>query len=250
MMFSWASELLRGTWWRRIPYDPLVHAAVQKFVRDWRLTHTRAVAKDVAAFLRESNHIEYDADNPKAVESAVRWISNDLDFNEGRKRVWSRLPWPPKTDYNGISTLFSCAAKFDMLAKWTVVYLDESYIHKNYSQLNDSLFDPNKSLHMQVKAQHKGQWYCFIMAIADGGERGSFLCAKGIFVGGKQKDYHAMFDHAYFVNWFGKLLDEWHAWGVHNAIIAVDNAKYHEVLLDGTPRKGKKKANLQAACVK
>ena len=37
------------------------------------------------------------------------------------------------------------------------VYVDESYIHKNYHRHDDSLFDPNDEQDMETKAQHKGK---------------------------------------------------------------------------------------------
>ena len=46
-----------------------------------------------------------------------------------------------------------------------VVYIDKSYIHKNYQCNNDSLFDPNNEQDLEVKAMHKGRRYCFIAAI-------------------------------------------------------------------------------------
>ena len=48
-----------------------------------------------------------------------------------------------------------------------VIYMDESYIHKNYQQYNDSLFDPNDEQDLEMKANQKGRRYCFIAAIVD-----------------------------------------------------------------------------------
>ena len=47
------------------------------------------------------------------------------------------------------------------------VYMDESYIHKNYHKYDDSLFDPNDEQDLERIAQHKGKHYCFIAAIID-----------------------------------------------------------------------------------
>ena len=46
-------------------------------------------------------------------------------------------------------------------------YMDESYIHKNYCQHEDSLYDPNDEQDLTTVAVHKGQQYCFIAAIVD-----------------------------------------------------------------------------------
>ena len=52
-----------------------------------------------------------------------------------------------------------------------IVYIDESYIHKNYHRHDDSIFDPNDEQDLETKAQHKGKRYCFIAAIIDDDRR-------------------------------------------------------------------------------
>ncbi|RHY75176.1 hypothetical protein DYB30_013145, partial [Aphanomyces astaci] len=42
------------------------------------------------------------------------------------------------------------------------------------------------------------------------------------------KDYHAVFNHEYFVDWFGKLIDEGEELGWASAVFVMDNAKYHK----------------------
>ncbi|RHZ30603.1 hypothetical protein DYB37_011910 [Aphanomyces astaci] len=59
------------------------------------------------------------------------------------------------------------------------------------------------------------------------------VVALDIFPGGKStakqpKDYHAMFNHDYFVKWFANLLAELGDMGVGNAYIVMDNAKYQK----------------------
>jgi hypothetical protein len=46
------------------------------------------------------------------------------------------------------------------------VYIDESYIHHNYSRHQDSLYDPTDP--NSTVERHKGRRYCFIAAIIDG----------------------------------------------------------------------------------
>ena len=48
-----------------------------------------------------------------------------------------------------------------------IVYMDESYVHKNYCRHDDSLYDPNDEQDLQTVAIHKGRRYCFIAAIID-----------------------------------------------------------------------------------
>ncbi|RHY74210.1 hypothetical protein DYB38_011127 [Aphanomyces astaci] len=57
-----------------------------------------------------------------------------------------------------------------------------------------------------------------------------------------------MFDHAYFVGWFGRLLVALNEHGVGNAIIVMDNAKYHKCIPATTPRLSWKKADLIDVC--
>jgi hypothetical protein len=90
-----------------------------------------------------------------------------------------------------------------------------------------------------AKENHKGRRYCFIAGILDGGEKGK---AKK-----ETKDYHAMFDNAFFVAWMIRLLNVLDALGIRNSIITMDNAAYHKCLPDDTPRQGWKKARLQEA---
>ena len=70
-----------------------------------------------------------------------------------------------------------------------------------------------------------------------------------IFRGGKQKkDYHAMFNGAYYVEWMKKLLAALKARNITNAVIVMDNAKYHKTLPPGMPKKSWKKQPLIDAC--
>ncbi|KAG9414469.1 hypothetical protein AC1031_013831 [Aphanomyces cochlioides] len=57
-----------------------------------------------------------------------------------------------------------------------------------------------------------------------------------------------MFDSGYFESWFRKLLDELRVLDVVNAIIVLDNAKYHKSKPPDTPAYKDKKKVLQEAC--
>ena len=54
-----------------------------------------------------------------------------------------------------------------------------------------------------------------------------------------------MFDHEYFVGWMKKSLLWLKERNILNAIIVMDNAKYHKKLPSDAPRKKQKKAVLQ-----
>ena len=148
-----------------------------------------------------------------------------------------------------------------------IVYMDESYIHKNYHRHDDSLFDPNDEQDLETKAQHKGQRYCFIAAIIDDDrspenlaipedvrpnvdKAGLMYETLDIFVGGKKQtaDYHGMFNTDYFVSWMGKLLNASSSRRVKNALIVMDNAKYHKTLPVETPRGSWKKQRMLDYC--
>jgi len=66
-----------------------------------------------------------------------------------------------------------------------------------------------------------------------------------IFEGCKKqtKDYHGIFNTNYFVKWMQLLLDGLKARNITNAIIAMDNAKYHKTLPDETPKGNWKKSD-------
>lgn len=148
--------------------------------------------------------------------------------------------------------------------KRRIVYMDESYIHKNYCHHEDSLFDPNDEQDLNVAVQHKGQRYCFIAEIIgaeesvdpmeriEEEEAGLLHETLHIFQGGKRqtKDYHGMFDFGYFIDWMKNLIVALKHRGSKNCIIIMDNAVYHKKLPPDTPRSGSKKKDLKEACVR
>ena len=46
-----------------------------------------------------------------------------------------------------------------------MVYMDESYIHKNYHRHDDSLFDPNDEQDLERIAQHKRKHYFLLQPL-------------------------------------------------------------------------------------
>ena len=59
-----------------------------------------------------------------------------------------------------------------------------------------------------------------------------------------------MFNHDYFVRWLEKLLEALDARGVKNAVIVMDNARYHKKQPADTPNASSKKAVLREACTR
>ncbi|RQM30486.1 hypothetical protein B5M09_012889, partial [Aphanomyces astaci] len=92
------------------------------------------------------------------------------------------------------------------------------------------LYYPDDKLSQARKPKHKGKRLCFIAGILDDGPDGSKLLATRVFRGGSRqtKDYHGMFNHAYFVNWMKELMDELDVLGKSGAVIVMDNASYHK----------------------
>ncbi|ETV70231.1 hypothetical protein H257_14259 [Aphanomyces astaci] len=132
-----------------------------------------------------------------------------------------------------------------------LVYHDESVIHHHYCRHRGSLYDPTDDV---TKPKHKGRQYCFIAGILDDGSDVSHLLGPDIFVGGKNngkvvKYYHCMHNHVYFVDWFGKLLDEVEELRWSSAVFVMDNAKYHKGKPQSTPKGTRKKSDLYQACV-
>jgi hypothetical protein len=84
---------------------------------------------------------------------------------------------------------------------------------------------------------------------SDNQKAGLIVESLDIFEGGKQtKDFHGMFNHEYFVKWMATLLATLKERKIENAIIVMDNAKYHKKLPNNIPRKNSRKAVLHAAC--
>ncbi|RLO10149.1 hypothetical protein DYB28_000676 [Aphanomyces astaci] len=187
------------------PRTKLVTQMVQQFVRDRRATRTRTTAVEVMMYLKEICVLDIDVDDKKQFAASYRAVQRFLKA-QGYKRGHRK----------GSSTYH--LSKANALARDT-------------------------------KEKHKGRRYCFVAGILDSPTMASKVMALDIFTGGKSrgkepKDYHGMFDHAYYVKWFGRLLDEMHASGVTKALIVLDNAKYHKGLRESTPTSGRRKSIL------
>ncbi|OQR85420.1 hypothetical protein ACHHYP_20577 [Achlya hypogyna] len=100
------------------------------------------------------------------------------------------------------------------------------------------------------KPKHKGQRLCFIAGILSDSPSESHVLGLHVFTGGKKqvKDYHGMFHHRYYVDWFSGLLDQLDAIGKTGVVIVLDNASYHKGLPDNTPKGSWAKDRLLQAC--
>ncbi|RHY24712.1 hypothetical protein DYB32_008725 [Aphanomyces invadans] len=239
-----------------IPRDDTVVSSVQGFVRNKRMLRERCVAKDVMAFLREKSLVSY-ADDLKSNATALRAMQRFLKhcgYKRGHKKGIKSLALTQRNRLardNYVVKMCEATQHVNLSLRRTVVYLDESFIHHHYKAKNDSLYDPNDVTDMQPKPKHKGRRICFIGAIVDGGPHNSAFINYDSFEGGSKqtKDDHGMFDGEYFVAWFERLVSILDKMGIENALIVMDNAKYHKCLPPDTPKFSMKKLRLQEACV-
>lgn len=241
----------------KIPYDSIYD--IRYFLRNRRLTQTRTVAKDVMFFLLEKGYLNFDTDNEALFKANLRNTQRFLK-KYGYKRGHRKEKMSLKLSEN----LRVKRDEYVLKIKETScrrVYLDESYIHHNYSRHRDSLYDPSDENYVEPIKKHKGRRYCFIAAIIDGDPNLENELWSGydephlieetlhIFEGGRTKDYHGMFNTTYFINWMEKLLTALEIRDIHNAQIIMDNARYHKSLPAHIPKKGNKKIDLIKYCV-
>ncbi|RHY24281.1 hypothetical protein DYB32_008903, partial [Aphanomyces invadans] len=59
-----------------------------------------------------------------------------------------------------------------------------------------------------------------------------------------------MFNHKYFTAWFTRLMDDVEDLGWRSAVFVMDNAKYHKVKPESTPKGNWKKEDMYQACLK
>ncbi|RHY50549.1 hypothetical protein DYB30_010735 [Aphanomyces astaci] len=196
----------------RVPYTRAVRTLVRTFIRDRGVTRTRTVAKDVLSLLLDNNIVAVASGSPKDYASCLRSVQAFL-----AKEVYARGKRSVPTEYRMSKAqdardayVVMMVPTVTMMPRRPVVYLGENFIHHRYTRHDDSLYHPDDPA---TKPKHKGQRYCFVAGILDDGSDVAHLLGLDIFVGGKKngkevKDYHSMFNHDYFVDCFGKLLDE------------------------------------------
>ncbi|KAF0717122.1 hypothetical protein AaE_010926 [Aphanomyces astaci] len=173
----------------RIPDTKQILSIIQSFVRERRSTRTRVVAKDVMSLLYEHSIVNYDPQNKKAVNACLRLVQKFLV----KKGLTDAVASARDKYVQYMSTAIESPQPRP------VIYMDESYIHHHYARHNDSLYHPDDAT--DAKPKHKGRRLCFIAAIMADGRDDSKVLTYDVFEGGRKqpKDYHAMFNHAYFV---------------------------------------------------
>ncbi|ETV69555.1 hypothetical protein H257_14791 [Aphanomyces astaci] len=239
----------------RVPNTHAVRATVRSFIRDRSVTRTRTVGKDVLAHLLENGVVVVDPCCPKDYAACLRAVQVFLSqqgYERGKRKGTISYRMTKSHEETRDAYVALMVPTVTHAPRRPVVYLDESFIHHHYSRHADSLYDPTDDA--TTKPKHKGRRYCFVAGILDDGSDVSHLLGLDIFVGGKKngkkvEDYHSMFNHDYFVDWFKKLLDEVEELGWGSAVFVMDNAKYHKGKLVDTPNGNWKKCDMYQACV-
>ncbi|RQM30255.1 hypothetical protein B5M09_012612 [Aphanomyces astaci] len=239
----------------RVPNTHAVRATVRSFIRDRSVTRTRTVGKDVLAHLLENGVVVVDPCCPKDYAACLRAVQVFLSqqgYERGKRKGTISYRMTKSHEETRDAYVALMVPTVTHAPRRPVVYLDESFIHHHYSRHADSLYDPTDDA--TTKPKHKGRRYCFVAGILDDGSDVSHLLGLDIFVGGKKngkkvEDYHSMFNHDYFVDWFKKLLDEVEELGWGSAVFVMDNAKYHKGKPVDTPKWNWKKCDMYQACV-
>ncbi|ETV69156.1 hypothetical protein H257_15111 [Aphanomyces astaci] len=214
----------------RIPHTHAVTSILRQFIRTRNVTRVRTVAKDVMALLLEAKIIHYDVNcKPGAVNCLcrVQQFLVKLGFKRGKRRGHAAYAM---SSAHATARDVYVQHMMQLAPATPVVYLDESYIHHHYARHHDSLYDPTDNGPPKK---------CIRVADVFQG------CAKAK---NEPKDYHAMFNHTYFIKWFEKVMSEVEALGKQGVTFVMDNAKYHKGLPADTPRGTWRKAYLLSAC--
>ncbi|EGD82669.1 hypothetical protein PTSG_03330 [Salpingoeca rosetta] len=256
----------RGTKTTKFKRTEALRVKLQNWLYERTVKGNRTVAKDVLGFFCSSGVLPMYSD-PTSKANALRAVQRYLEslgYERGQRGGCT-------TYMEKEEVLIKRDAYITQMIKARqqrrrIVYLDESYIHHHYRRHDESLYDPGDN-RLLPKQKHKGRRFCFIAAIISSdpavpeAERSEEHRAQllpetlDIFEGGKKqsgkaqtKDYHGMFDSAYFERWMQTLLATLDARGIKNTIIVMDNAKYHKSLPADTPKQSWKKAAMVEAC--
>lgn len=246
---------------KSIPNTKKFNVALRQFVCARCASGERTVVQDVIDFCQERNFCTFEGLTKDAMHKNVQRMLIRRGYRRGRP---SQKGFYREREENLIKRdVYIQATRNLREAGHRFVYMDESYIHHHYTSHKDSIFHPDDSF-VPTRYGGKGHRYCFIAAIidADGSvdpstrsedqEAALLLDTVDIFHGGKRikaqpKDYHAMFNHDYFKKWMETLLNVLDARNVKNAVIVMDNAKYHKVK-SAVPNRRSKKTALEDAC--
>eukprot|EP00049_Salpingoeca_infusionum_P019447 m.361900 g.361900 ORF g.361900 m.361900 type:complete len:553 (-) comp19975_c0_seq1:79-1737(-) len=255
------SEGPRGQKHTRFRRSKQLKLALRNWLFERNIRRERTVAKDIVQFLIERGVLptscnDTSADSAATLRSVQRYIASI---------GWVRGTAPGSKNYREKQHIIlqrdAYVLTMTEAAKTRrIVYMDESYINQPHTSHHDSLYDPSDQRDRPT-FRDKARRYCFIAAIVsadptiEAEQREPHQQARllpetlDIFEGGNQtKDYHDMFNTAYFVDWMRKLVATLEKDKIRNTVIVMDNAKYHKTLPPDTPKFGWSKAELLEAC--
>ncbi|RHY20141.1 hypothetical protein DYB32_010098 [Aphanomyces invadans] len=207
----------RTTHFTKVPRTKLVIQMVQQFVRGRRSTRTRTTAVDVMMYLKEMYALDFDVEDKKQYAASYRAVQRFLKaqgYKRGSRKGTSTYHLSTANALARDTYVKLMHPHSTTPTRSNVVYSDESYFHHHYKSHHQDLFDPSDDHDVQSKEKHKGRRYCFVAGILNSPTSVSKVMALDIFTGGKPRakepqDYHGMFDHAYYVKWFGRNGRKW-----------------------------------------
>jgi hypothetical protein len=135
-----------------------VTKALQDFIHDRTMTRTRTVAKDVLQFFVQHNFLTVNKDDEKAEKNALRAVQRFLlrkGYKRGKRK--GKMSYHLKDQIivqrnNYVRRMI----KEHESKERQIVYVDESFIHKNYARHDDSLYNPSDDDERSVFTAHKG----------------------------------------------------------------------------------------------
>ena len=137
------------------PRVPGVIAMVQRFLRDQQITRTQMVLKDVMDFLDGCGFITVNRQNKMSAKSALWSVHiEQTGYKRGkRKGIMYNLLKEENIWKQDAYVQWMMEANNYMSRQ--IVYMDESYIHKNYHQHDNSIFDPNDEQDLETKPKKR-----------------------------------------------------------------------------------------------
>ncbi|EGD83402.1 hypothetical protein PTSG_04010 [Salpingoeca rosetta] len=277
----------------RVPTTKRVLRQVRAHVRMQREGGHRITAVQVLDFLRKHRHVDVrpsfagDGDDELDRAAALRAVQRFLrraGYLRGNKHVVQENPRHKQLLAKYLKE-FDANRRLPPDERLREVYLDESYIDRNYNSNRDSLYDPNdgQDMHSHRKIK-RGRRYCFALATDGAGDEeqpqasqsSARKCSRCKQPGHTRKkcpvadedlpeqpqqqqgrprkpsrgsfhtgDYHKAFNSDNFISWFKDALLP----NLHQpSLIIMDNAAYHRTLPPDTPVPGRmKKADVIAA---
>ena len=241
----------------RIPRTKAVQIAVSEWVRQRQAKRQRTTARQLLDYFTDKTLLILPERDSNSMKMGLRAVQHWLESYSYCRGKWTKnivLSLQQMIKRNRYLSTFFKNRDLPVKEKLREVYMDKSYIHEHYHRNDDLIWDPNDEQDVQhSKAKAKGRRYCFACAIQGTNFRdkndkaGVVLNTVWAFYpqqkGGHIGDYHKVFNGSNFIAW-------WHDKLLPNlatlSLIILDNAKYHLVKPEETPKVSKMK---KAECI-